>query len=121
MLILRSADSDILKEIHDGSFPLPDLSNPLYFGQCTAIENGEVIGVGLVRLTCEGILITDQSKPVTQRARASKAIIESAREQAKFKGLEDCHVFVRQPNVIKFLEHLGFAISKSGTAMVTHL
>jgi len=101
-------------------FPFPDLSNPLYISRKTIIENNQIVGAGLVRLTGEGILILDPSQPKTVRARAAAQVIEALKQDVKSRGLDECHVFVRDPNVVKFLKHVGFVESQGGKPLVIH-
>lgn len=108
------------QEIHDGSFPFPDLSNPLYISKRIAVCDGKTIAAGFVRLTCEGILIVDGNACKLARAIAGKEIIESLKIDVKSKGLDECHVFVKNPDVVRFLEHVGFKPSLGGNPMIIH-
>lgn len=119
MLVLNNL-TDELKKIHNGKFPFPDLRNPLYISRKTVIDDGKMVGGGLVRLTGEGILILDESLPRTMRARAAEQIVYSLMQDVKNKGLDECHVFVRDPNVQKFLRHLGFVDCQGGDPLVIH-
>lgn len=119
MIILNSTGEE-LEGLHDNSFPFPDLSNPLYVSKKIAMSDGKIIGGGIVRITTEGILILNQDASLQQRSIASKAIINSLKEDIKSRGLDECHVFVQQANVRLFLKSLGFINCKGGDAMVIH-
>ena len=122
MLILNSIDPEILMQLHQGyEFPLPDLTDKLYISKKSVIESGKITAIGLVRLTAEGILITNDLCSQMSRARCSEAVINALRQDVKRQGLTDCHVFVRETNVQKFLRHLGFSDCKGGQAMVIQL
>lgn len=101
-------------------FPFPDTSNPLYIAQKTIIDAGEVVGAGLVRLTGEGILILDPAKSRVSRAWGAAQVIEALKQDVKARGLDECHVFVRDSNVQRFLEHLGFKECQGGQPLVIH-
>jgi hypothetical protein len=101
-------------------FPFPDLANPLYISRKTIVHDGKVIGAGLVRLTGEGILILDKEQPLISRARGAMEVIEALKQDVKRKGLDECHVFVRDANVQYFLKRLGFIECKGGTPLVIH-
>jgi hypothetical protein len=120
MFITNFVDAEIMKEIHDNSFPLPDLLNPLYVSQKTAIENGRVVAIGLVRLTAEGVLICNMKEGSLARARASATLIEELKKDCIQSKLDECHVFVKDSKVHKFLSHLGFKFCQGGTPMVIH-
>jgi hypothetical protein len=120
MLITNSVSLEEMKAIHDGSFPLPDLSNRLYICRKTAVDAGKIVAVGLVRLTAEGILITNQELPKSTRARASAVLVEQLKQETKSYGLDECHVFVKNAGVQQFLEHLGFNPCQGGKALVIH-
>lgn len=121
MIVVDMQDECIeeVKNIHI-EFPFPDLQNPLYISKKVAIGNGKVIGAGFVRLTGEGILILDRDQPTITRARAGAEIIEALKDTVKKNGLDECHVFVHDMNVRKYLQHLGFNNCKGGQAMVIH-
>ena len=120
MLIHNGVDLEEMKRIHDNSFPLPDLSNRLYICKKSVIDDGKLVAIGLVRLTAEGILLTNQLLPVTMRARASAVVIEQLKQDVKAWGLDECHVFVKSSKVQQFLKHLGFQLSKGGQPLVIH-
>ena len=120
MLIINSIDKELTLKIHDGSFPFPDLSNPLYVSKKTVIDNGSIVAVGLARLTTEGILFTNPDMPLVSRARASKAVMDSLREDLRKQGIDECHVFVKDSKVQKFMEHFGFTLCKGGQPLVIH-
>lgn len=119
MLIINDTCEE-LRSLHDGSFPFPDVQNPLYISKKLLISQGKLVGGGLVRLTAEGILILDQTLPVHLRAIASKAIISALKEDVKTKGLDECHVFVKNPSVQELLRRLGFVDCQGGQPMVIH-
>jgi hypothetical protein len=110
----------IAREVMDipRDFPEPDISNPLYIAKKTIVENGQVIGGCLLKLTSEGILILDPKLPDITKARAIKEVIKGLDEVNK---LDDCHVFVKDQRFKKLLERLGFMDCKGGSAMVLHL
>ena len=120
MLITNSVNYKDMEKLHDNEFPLPDLSNRLYICRKTVIDKAEVVAIGLVRLTAEGILFTNGSLPLVTRARASAVLIEQLKGDCKSQGLDECHVFVKQENVKRFLEHLGFSPCKGGDPLVIH-
>jgi hypothetical protein len=117
MLIVKSTGEE-LRNIHDNSFPFPDLSNNLYISRRIAISSGQIIGGGLVKITAEGILILDENIDIQTRALASRYIIEALKKDCKMAGLDDCHVFVKKEKVRRFLECVGFKDCLGGNPMV---
>jgi hypothetical protein len=120
MMILDFVDEEEAKKIHDNSFPFPDLSNKLYIFQKTAIEEGRIVAVGLVRLTTEGILITNKDVRSITRARAAREVIESLKKDCQLRNLDECHAFVKSDATVQFLLKLGFKMSKGGIPMIIH-
>jgi len=120
MLILNSVDKEVTEKMHDGSFPFPDLNNPLYISKKTVVDSGKIVAVGLVRLTAEGILFVEPDAPLVTRARASYNVMNALQEDVKKRGLDECHIFVKDPKVQKFMEHFGFTPCKGGNALVIH-
>src|SRR5437667_9101996 len=116
MMLIDNIDEREARRIHDGSFPFPNLSNPSYIVQRTAIDNGNIVAHVIVKLTAEGILITDQSLPLVTRARCARELMNSAERPLKARNLDDCHVFCKDSHVIDFLTHYGFERCKGGDA-----
>lgn len=114
---LERSDIERLRAMHDDAFPFPDLSNPRYLIQKAIDVEGELIGSGIVRLTSEAILILDKTTPRVTRVKATQAIVNSLMRTAKLKGLDECHAFVREPNIERLLKTLGFENSKGGTPL----
>lgn len=123
MLILNTVNSNIheIDKINSYGFVSPDLANPLLISKKIAVSKGKVIGFAGVRLTCEGILILDKDQSTVTRSRAALDLINKCKEDIKKLNLEDCHVFVRDSAVERFLKKIGFNISKGGTALVYDL
>lgn len=101
-------------------FPFPDIKNPMYISNKIVIDNGEIVGAGFVRLTSEGILILDKERSKIVRAKAAVSIVEGLKDSVKKFGLDECHVFVQDVNVQRFLGKLGFVNCKGGQPMVIH-
>lgn len=118
---LDENDLCVLQDIHDDSFPFPELNNPLYFIQKVVEENGIVKAAGIVRLTSEGMVIIDKTLTRIKRAEMVRSLILACMVEAKSRGMDECHLFVREPNMKQFLYHLGFFDSKGGDVLVTHL
>src|SRR5271157_1872007 len=108
MLITNVTDLDKveLERIHDGSFPFPDLTDTIA-KECV-IDNGILVGMGIVRLTTEGILIIDRTLTTPTKVRAIRRLIEDLSLRAKILGVKDCHVFIKEDKMHKFLTEIGF-------------
>lgn len=110
MIILRgieSGDIDSLKKIKIG-FEFPDLSSYLYACKRVALVDDKIIGAGFIRLTCEGILIIDESFPLVTRVKVIKALIDNVFAEAESIGLSECHVFLSNGKIRNLLSKLGF-------------
>lgn len=94
--------------IHDGSFPLPDFSDDTYIQKKVLVNDSQIIGCGLVKLTTEFILILDKSKPRRVRVNAIQCLSSNIVPNLYNKGIKDIHVFVNDPVVEKYALHLGF-------------
>ena len=121
MLVLESIEEEEMKKIHDGSFPLPNLTDPAYIASRTVIDNGSIVAVGLVRVTTEAILIINQSLPRITRARAGQKLVEEMGRELRWRGIHDCHVFVKNPKVREYLRHLGFIDCNAGEPLMIRL
>ena len=121
MLISNIVDEEILKQIYDNSVPFPDIKDNLYLSKKVIYDNGEIVAIGLVRLTCEGIVFVNPNSPKTARVRAIKELINIQSDDAKRFGLKDCHVFIKRSGMLKFLEKLGFIKLKDEQSMMINL
>jgi len=108
-----------VKKLHDrsaASFSFPDFSNNLYC--CNKVvedERGNIIGVGIVRLTSESILILDKTRERTTRSCAIKMLIDRMKKEVKSLGMDETHVFISNDNrALKSLlcRHFGFVPCK---------
>ena len=108
MIILNSIDEEMMKNIHDNSFPLPRVEKTIYFAKKTVIDNGEVIAIGILKLTCEAIIITNQKKSMISRIKAIFALFDPLNEEATKFGLEDCHIFIKHKVIANIAKRLGF-------------
>ena len=120
MLFSNVTINDIgpLRTIHDSSrFPFPDFTRNI--STRSVIDNGRLIGAGLLRATSEGIIVMDEKAPVTTKVRAIKGLISSLVPEAKYCGIDDCHVFVKDDKMYDLLKKLGFQ-DCIGKVMVLH-
>ena len=117
---LNYGDEPALRHFLNGQFPFPDLTNELYISKKVVINEGNQVGAGVVRLTSEGLVILDPTSSRRQRVSAVSALIDSQIKDVKAQGMDECHVFVRELNVRRFLKHLGFKDSLGGDPMIIH-
>lgn len=121
MILVNASSSDDFKAIHDYSFPLPDLSNKLYISKKLAIEKDKVLAAGLVKLTCEGVLIIDRDLPLLTKVRVIRTLIDVQASEVKKLGMEDCHLFVKNERMKNFLAKLGILDLEHESPMMIHL
>jgi hypothetical protein len=116
MLILDNIiDIDNFRALHKANFPFPEGE---FLTKQAVLDNGGLVALGLVRLTTEGILVINQSLPLTTRIRAIKELINNLEDTVKRVGINSCHVFVKNPDMRKLLLHLGFKDCEGEQAMV---
>jgi hypothetical protein len=121
MLVLNSIDAQDLARIHDNSFPLPELSNPAYITAKSVVDNGGLVAVGLLKLTSEAILITDQNLPKITRGRALQALMSELRRELKWRDIPDCHAFTKRDGIVPLLQRVGFKPCNAGEALILQL
>jgi hypothetical protein len=114
---LQIGDVSVVRDIHDDTFPFPDLSKLLYMKQKVVEVDGRIIAAGFCRLTSEGILVLDERVPGTLRTRAIISLIREMVKETSAMGMDECHVFVRGEEIKTLLEKLGF-VPCSGIPMV---
>ena len=107
----------ILKNSYD--FNTPDVDNPLFFvKKVITDQEGNIIGIGVSRLTCEAIFILDKDKPVVTLARAAKELTHAMVSEGKYLGMDESHAFVDDVKFAGLLKkHLGFVNSKGGQVL----
>ena len=117
---LIATDLPLLYAMHDNQFPFPDLKNHLYMVKKVAQDKDGIIGTGIVRLTSEAILITDQTRPRSTRVKAVARLADAMLIDTKATGMDECHVFVRNSNIEHIVERIGFKKCRGGIPMVLH-
>lgn len=116
MLIRPYTEADLatVRSLHErfGSFPLPRLTEPQYIVKEVAIESGEVIGFGAVRITSEILTILDLEKPVKVRAEAVNQLMQAGIFKSQKLGIDEMHCFLTgdlAEGFARYLKrHLGF-------------
>lgn len=113
------SEVEVLKSLHDNSFPFPDLDDCIV--KQAVIDNGILVGMGIVRLTTEGILIINKDLSSLTKSRCIQGLINNMVPKVKSLGIKDCHVFVQDYKMIRFLQEIGFQDCKGGKAMILFL
>lgn len=104
------AVDDIWRKHHSSDFGVPSMDNVIE--SCTLESNGQVIGLGMVKLFAEGIIVLDKDIPLPSRAKGIIIGIDHALDVVKRAGLEQFHVFTDDPHYIEVLKkHWGFRIA----------
>jgi hypothetical protein len=116
---LEKSDIKRLLEIHKKfyNFPFPDINNPLYAIQRIVTEKDKIVLAAIIKLTSEGVFITDKDiSPITRM----KAIMTADKDLKLLWnfGLEDVHTFAENDDhYVNILRKLGFQ-DCSGHSMV---
>jgi hypothetical protein len=108
MFIPNVIDPEAIKQIHDGSFPFPDLASPLFLSKRMAIKDGKLIGFIGAKLTAEGVLILNSETSAITRTKASLELWDAMKRDLKNFGLEDFHVFTKNPKFFNLLMNFKF-------------
>jgi hypothetical protein len=109
MFIPGIVDINAIMQLHNGSaFSFPDLTNPLYISKRMCLDKNGIVAAGFIKIMAEGILLTNKERPAITRAKGSVEILNRLKRDAKYAGLDSCHVFVSDEKVHKFLKHYGF-------------
>lgn len=113
----RSSDRDFIKD--NAIFPIPDVDNALFFVKKTITDGaGNIVGVGLSKLTCEAMFILDQKQPAVTLARATKELTLEMVITGRAMGMDESHVFIDDDKFRTFLKkHLKFVDSKGGKVL----
>lgn len=87
-------------EGHQNGFPMPDVTNPLYFYQMALIdsETEELLGAVFVKLTAETSLIFKQNVSQLKKAKAYLEMFPVVEKAHEYVGLDDTHIFVLGPD-----------------------
>ncbi len=97
----------IWKRHHSEDFGVPSMANVI--DSRTLLSDGQVIGLGMVKLFAEGIIVLDKDVPLPSRAKGIIVGIDHALDVVKRAGLEQFHVFTDDPHYIEVLKkHWGF-------------
>lgn len=106
-MIREYKDGDLIRSLREQSFPIPDLSNPLYNEIHTVeSEKGRIVGVGALKLTCEAIIMLDHNLPILTRAKAVEELIQLGIMKCQKHGLDEMHAFLTGPASSTFADLL---------------
>jgi len=92
------------------NFPFPDITQPIYCIQNVIRDDkGNIVLGSILKLTAEGIFITNKDLPEITRMKAILLANKEISKQAINLGLEDVHIFAESDdNYIKILRKLGW-------------
>ena len=104
---------------HANNFDLPSLSNIVT--EAVVERDDRIIAAGTVKLMAEATMILDKDASLADKVFSFKALMEAAIKISTAKGLEELHVFSRDPKFMSHLyNHFGFK-PISGQAAVLEL
>lgn len=110
---------EIYRGYHQEKFALPNLDNTVTHA---VIEKDEkIIGFGVVKLYAEAIAVLDLDESKLDRLHAMDKLFQEAFRGCDEIGLEQLHVFVQDPAMIRLLiQKYDFKIA-TGVALVKEL
>lgn len=77
-----------------------------------------VIGFGVVKVLAEAVMVLEMEEPMPERLKALQLLMDEAIRACHERGIEQLHVFVKNPSLIRLLEKkYGFNVV-SDTTMV---
>ena len=99
MIVTRKmVESDYPKALElikaDGSYPTPNLDNPLYFVKGVALKDDKIVGVGVIRLTAESMMAVDKNLRLRDRAKIVDTLIQDGMVHTYNAGMDEWHVFI---------------------------
>lgn len=113
---LLSEDIDRLRELHDGSFILPDR---VVCGR-VGYHRDTICAFLLAKPTVEGILVIDKNLAKPTRTKLIIELIENVKDDLLNLGHNECHAFVKDADFADFLKkYLAFEDVK-GHTLVWH-
>jgi hypothetical protein len=91
---------------------MPDLYEPQYIVKEVAIKDGEIVGLGSIRLTSEVLTILNLDLPAHLRANAVDSLMQVGIHKSQKFGIDETHCFLTGDlahGFAKYLKrHLGF-------------
>lgn len=109
-------DIDRLKEIHDGSFVLPD---HIICGR-VGYHRDNIVAFLLAKPTIEAVLIVDKNLPKATKTKLIVELSETLKDDLMNIGHSEMHAFVKDAGFAAFLEnYLGFK-EVPGQVLVWH-
>lgn len=97
----------IWRKFHSSNFGLTNTSHTVTKGIIE--KDGQVLAYGLVKLFGEAIIVLDLDKSKIDKVEALKALLEQAIIDCRKIGLEQLHVFVKDPSFAAILKkHFDF-------------
>jgi len=124
-VLIANYSSEVLEDlwqVHDNSFPFPNIEDPSFIERKIIVNKGKVIGCGLAKLTTEFILILDKRESLKTRVNAVSALQRNIIYSLARKGITDIHVFIKDDEkVAKFARRMGFQDCPEKYALSLHL
>ncbi len=108
-----------LRDIHaslQGQFIFPDFSD--ISSVFVAVEDEEIIGFGALLPIYEAVLVLDQTKDRSVRAKALSLLHDKGNEELKAKGVNQMHIFVQNKSFLNYMKKRFNYIYTKGTALV---
>lgn len=85
------------------------------------VNEGEVVGFGVVKILAEATMVLDIDKPKVDRIVAMQKLMDEAIRGCNESGIEQMHVFVKNPLLVRLLQRkFGFKVI-SDTALVLEI
>lgn len=110
-MLIANYSEEVLNNIiriHDDSFPFPNFSDPTFISKRIIVNNGDIIGCSLVKITSEAIVILDKTKPLRIRVDSLTKLQKQIVCELRQRGIRDIHAFINDSNVTRFAERLGW-------------
>lgn len=92
---------------HANNFDFPSLSNIVT--EAIIERDDTIIAAGTVKLMAEATMILDKDASLADKVYSFKTLMNAAIKISKAKGLEELHIFSRDPKFMRHLyNHFGF-------------
>ena len=105
---LQSIDR-IYRQYHENDFSLPSLGNTV---TSAVVESANgIVGFGVVKVLAEAMMVLDMEESKSWRLEALQLLMDEAIRACHERGIEQLHVFVKNPSLVRLLsQKYGFTI-----------
>jgi hypothetical protein len=114
---LGPEDVGALRMIHARqgiNYAFPDLSDALFFVKKVKVEEGRIVGAGVLKLCAEAMLLLEPERRPQDKMKTMRQLQAAVLEEARARGLDEVHAAIPEIGFDRRLAQLGWEKDRPG-------